>query len=133
MRVLPGRSSFGHHLAQVLAGDEAKRVGVSRGRIVDDVFRQRRRRILAVPAPGAPLGIEVVPERLLVVARLRATGLVITREPEARAVRRQHFVYERDLPGRIAAELELGIGDDDAAWLDDVTSERIHAETQPFE
>lgn len=51
----------------------------------------------------------------LVVGRLALANLVLVRGPEARAVGGEDFVDEHNLAGLIEAELELGVGDDDAA------------------
>ena len=87
--------------------------------------RQRRRRGVAVPAAGAALGVEIVAQRLLVEARLRLAGLVDVRRPEPRAVGRHHLVDQDDAAVAVAAELELGVGDDDALVAADLFAERI--------
>jgi hypothetical protein len=51
----------------------------------------------------------------LVVGRLALADLVLVCGPEARAVRSEDLVDEHDLAGLVEAELELGVGDDDAA------------------
>jgi hypothetical protein len=66
--------------------------------------------VLFVPVQG----LEPVADELLVEARLRAAGLVIIGGPETGGVGREHFVGEDELAVN-EAELELGIGDDDAA------------------
>src|SRR5882757_9650005 len=81
---------------------------------IDHAGRQRRRRAVAVPAPGFPLGVEIVAQRLLVEARLALAGLVDVDGPEPRTVRCHHFVDQNDAAVTVAAEFELGVGDDDA-------------------
>src|SRR3981081_2442335 len=76
--------------------------------------RQRRRRGVAVPAAGATLGVEIVAQRLLVETRLRLAGLVDVDRPEPRTVGGHHFVDQDDASIAVAAEFELGVGDDDA-------------------
>jgi hypothetical protein len=51
----------------------------------------------------------------LVVGGLALANLVLVRGPEARAVGGEDLVDEHDLAGLVEAELELGVGDDDAA------------------
>jgi hypothetical protein len=51
----------------------------------------------------------------LVIGRLALANLVLVRGPEARAVRSEDLVDQHDLAGLVEAELELGVGDDDAA------------------
>ena len=72
------------------------------------------------------IAFEVVADELLVEARLRAAGAVAVLRPEARRVGRQHLVDQDDaildrpavaVVDRQQAELELGVGDDDAARL----------------
>src|SRR5262249_2946540 len=76
--------------------------------------RQRRRRGIAIPAAGAALGVKIIAQGLLVETRLRLAGLVGVHRPEAGAVRRHHLIDQDDASVPIAAELELGVGDDDA-------------------
>jgi hypothetical protein len=51
----------------------------------------------------------------LVVGGLALADLVLVSGPEARAVGSEDLVDEHDLAGLVEAELELGVGDDDAA------------------
>lgn len=53
----------------------------------------------------------------LVVRGLTLADLVLVSGPEARAVGCEHFVDEHDLARLVEAELELGVGNDDAAFL----------------
>jgi len=57
----------------------------------------------------------VISNTYLVVRRLALADLVLVGGPEARAVGSEDFVDEHDLAGLVEAELELGVGDDDAA------------------
>src|SRR4051794_36862605 len=87
--------------------------------------RQRRRWGVAVPAAGLALGVEIVAQRLLVEARLALAGLVYIDSPEPRRVRRHHLVDQNDLAVLVAAELELGVGDDDALLAGGLLAERV--------
>jgi hypothetical protein len=51
----------------------------------------------------------------LVIGGLALANLVLVGGPEARAVGGENLVDEHDLAGLVEAELELGVGDDDAA------------------
>ncbi len=75
--------------------------------------------------PCMPLGIEPVAKWLLVEARLRLAGLVPVGRPEPRAVGGQHLVDQQGAPVD-AAELELCVGDDDAARRSEVASAAVH-------
>ena len=68
------------------------------------------------------LDIEPVAQRLLVEAGLRLARLIAVGRPEARAVGRQDLVDQDDLARPGAAELELGVGDDDALLQGDVAT-----------
>jgi hypothetical protein len=57
----------------------------------------------------------ILSDAYLVVGRLALADLVLVRGPEARAVWSEDLVDEHDLAGLVEAELELGVGDDDAA------------------
>ena len=80
-------------------------------------------RVLATTSGGSaggglflsqPLVGEPVADELLVERRLAAARLVLVGRPEPRAVGRQHFVDQNQLAVDLA-ELELRVGDDDAA------------------
>ena len=77
----------------------------------DDLRRQLRPRRLLVPVQR----LQVVAHELLVEARRAAAGAVGVRGPEPRGVGRQRLVDQRQRAALIDAELELGVGDDDAA------------------
>ena len=68
--------------------------------------------------------LEVVAHVLLVVARLALAGLVAVRRPEPRRVGRHGLVDEDQLAVE-DAELELGVGDDDAALQGVGRAERV--------
>src|SRR5436305_1085922 len=99
---------------QVAPGYPPIRFEIPLARRIDHAVRQRWRRGVAVPAAGAALRVEIVAQRLLVEGWLRPAGLVDVGGPEPRAVRRHHLVDQDDAAIRRAAELELGVGDDDA-------------------
>src|SRR5947209_6639667 len=92
---------------------------------IHDAGRQRRGWRVAVPPPGAALRVEVVAERLLVEARLRLTWLVHVLRPESRTVGCHHLVDQDDAAILVPAELEFGIGDDDATLAAEFFAERI--------
>src|ERR1700736_3682343 len=77
----------------------------------DDLGRQIRARRLLVPVEG----LQVVAHELLVETRRAHARAIAVRGPEARGVRRQHFVDEREYALAVDAEFELGVGNDDAA------------------
>jgi hypothetical protein len=58
---------------------------------------------------------EIVAHELFVEGRRAAADTVRVDRPEARRIRRQSFVDERERTGRMDSELEFGVGDDDAA------------------
>src|SRR5437764_5480622 len=98
-------------LVERLAGDALVRVHVELARASDHVLGQLgcRRRLVPTRARGP------VAHVLLVEARLTVAGLVAVRRPEARRVGREHLVAEDDRAVGAAAELELGVGEDDPA------------------
>src|SRR5947208_3856134 len=100
---------------QRLPRDQAERLPIPLARRLHHLQRQRRRRGIAVPLPLLLQARQVVAQRLLVEARLRASRLVAVRRPEARRVGREDLVDHEEPPVRARAELELRVGDDDAA------------------
>src|SRR5881394_630383 len=80
-------------------------------RLLDHVGRQLGRRWLVIPAGG----IGPVANELLVKGRLRLARLIAVGRPEARGVGGKYLVGKDDLGAGVATELELGIGEDDAA------------------
>src|SRR6185312_10340331 len=78
------------------------------------LLRQFRSRRLFVPADL----FQVVAHVLLVVGLLRPPRSVARAGPKTRRIRGQHLVSQHRLPagiGRVLTELELGIGQNDAA------------------
>src|SRR5689334_8455954 len=120
------------------AGQASVGFEVALARRIDYLRRQLRRGRVAVPAAGMALDIEPVAQRLLVEAGLRLAGLVAVGRPEARAVGRHHLVDQHDLarppiPRNGAAELELGVGDDDAVLERHVAALGVDRARQPLE
>ncbi len=76
----------------------------------DDVRRQLRGGRGLVPVQG----FEIVADELLVETGGAAAGAVLVLRPEAGGVRGEHLVDQMQPAVRVQAELELGIGDDDA-------------------
>ena len=74
-------------------------------------------------------GFEVVADELLVEAGLATAGGVLVGGPEARGVGGEDFVYE-DQPSVAHAELELGVGDDDAALAGVVAAGAVEGEAE---
>src|SRR5262245_1292418 len=95
---------------QGLPGEATVGLEVLVTRARNDVWRQRRHGWLFVPANG----FEVIAHELLVEAGLRTAGPVRIRRPIARRVRGHHLVDEKQLARLVHAELELGVGEDDA-------------------
>ena len=90
------------------------------GRLLDDVLGKMRRLARTVP-----VGVQPVAHELLVEARLLAPDLVVVDGPEARTVGRQDLVAQDDraIDG---TELELRVGDDDAACAGMVGGGLVH-------
>src|SRR6266513_3354387 len=115
---------------QLLPGDPSIRLQVPLARRLHDFARKRRRGGVAVPLALLLQSSEVVPQRLLVEARLAAAGSVAVRGPEARRVGRQDLVdHEQATVGR-GAELELRIGDDDASRRRVAAARLVQAEAR---
>src|SRR6185312_14382918 len=102
----PGRGPLEAGLRDPLVGLDVFAAG-----LLDHVRRQLRRRRGLVPA----LLAGPVTDELLVEGGRRLAGLVAVGGPEAGGVRGQHLVAEHDLGTGVAAELELGVGEDDPA------------------
>ena len=75
---------------------------------------QRRRGLLALAVPAGGRRGQPVADELLVVGRLGAARLPLVGGPEAGGVRGQHLVGEDQASSPVEAELELGVGQDDA-------------------
>src|SRR5205085_2022584 len=104
-----------------LAGDAVVGVDVELARAGDDVVRQLRSRRRLVPArAGRP-----VAHILLVEGWLPMPGLIAVGRPEARGVGCEHFVADHDRAVGAAAELELGVGQDDAPLTHVVGGRRV--------
>src|SRR5258705_13910783 len=110
---------------ELMAGDAAVGLELTLAGGFPHARRQRRRRRLAVPAAGASLGVEIIAQRLLVEARLRPAGPIGIRGPEPRTVRGHHLVDQDDASIAISAELEFGVGDDNALVAADFLAEGI--------
>ena len=102
-------------LTQFFAGEGVERLEVTAPGVGDNLVGQGRRRGLFVPAQR----FQVIPEILLVVALLGAAGPVVLLGPEAGGVRGQDLVDEQEffVTAIGQAELELGVGNDDAPGL----------------
>src|SRR5437016_4452581 len=107
-----------------LAGDPLVSLDVLLAGAPDDVVRDRRRGRIAIPAGGR----SPIAHKLLVKARLRAARLVLIGGPEARGIGRAHLVAERQLAIPVEPELELRVGEDDAALPGMLGSEFIHGQ-----
>src|SRR5437764_8564491 len=100
---------------QLLPGNQSICLPIALARRAHHLRRQRRRRRVAVPFALLLQAREVVPQRLLVEAGLAPAGLIAVRGPETRRVGREDLVDYQQPPVRRRAELELRVGDDDAA------------------
>src|SRR2546426_2847335 len=100
---------------QVLPCDQSVRLEVPLARAPAHLRRQWRGRRVAVPLAFLLQAGEIVAQRLLVEARLALAGPVAVRRPEPRGVGREDLVDHEQPPVGRRAELELGVGDDDAA------------------
>ena len=110
-----------------LAGDALVGLDVERAGALDHVVRELRRGRRLVPAGGA----RPVAHVLLVEARLPAARLVAVGRPEARRVGRQDLVAEHDRAVGAAAELELGVGEDDPALARVLGAAPVDRDRQP--
>ncbi len=72
-----------------------------------------------------PVAYELLVERLLGLAVLVGLGI-----PETGGVRGEDLVAEHDAPVRILAELELRVGEDDAAFGGEVRGRAVDRERQ---
>src|SRR5438105_3002046 len=90
--------------------ESPKGLAVAGDGAVYDVGGQWRRRWFFVPANA----FQVIPQELLVETRLRLAGRVAVSRPVAGRVRRQRLVDQDELTLQ-QAELELGVGQDQAA------------------
>ena len=90
-----------------------------------DLVRQRRRRRLLVPVDR----FQVIAHELLIERKLRPARLVRIRRPEARRIRREHFVAQHQFLAH-ESELELRVRDDDALRLRVLRRARINRQRQ---
>src|SRR5581483_432639 len=118
---------------EIVASDAAIGFEIAPAGRIHDAGRQWRRRRFAVPAAGATLGVEIIAQRLLVEARLRLPRFVDVGGPEPRTVRGHDLVDQDDAPLRVAAEFELGVGDDDAVVAADLLTARVDRARHAFE
>jgi hypothetical protein len=81
----------------------------------------------------ARLRVQVIAQRLLVEARLRAARRVLRSRPESGAVGCQHFVNKGHASRGIAAELELGVCDDNTTFSGHAAAKGVNAQAQSFE
>ena len=94
-----------------LARQPAQRLAILVGGARNDLGGQFRRRWRLVPR----LRLEPVAHELLVVARRRDADAVLVGGPETRRVGGQDLVHEAQRAVGVQTELELRVGDDDAA------------------
>ena len=92
--------------------------------LLDDIFGQARRVTSAVPVV-----IEPIAHKLLVEAGLFFANLIGVGCPETRRVGGQNLVAQDDL-AVVYTELELGVGDDNAAFLRVACSRFVHLDGQ---
>src|SRR5208283_3510816 len=92
----------------------------------DDVGGKPRPRGLLVP--GDPQ--EMVPDKLLVVARGRAAGRVAVSRPIARGIRREDLVYEGKAPRGVRSELELRVGQYHSRILRPIVAHAVQGEAR---
>src|ERR1035437_4505074 len=93
---------------------------------------KRRRWGVPVPATRAPLRVEPIAQWLFVETRLRAARLVLFGAPDTRTVWREDFVDQQRTAADVT-ELELGVGDDDAALRGQVTATAVHAPAETLQ
>src|SRR6185503_11085969 len=103
-------SEYSELLVQGPAGQARENVDVAPAGPLDDLVGEAGRRRVLVPAEG----LEVVADVLLVEGRLGAPLAVGLLRPEAGGVRRHDLIGQHQAVP-VAPELELRVGDDDAA------------------
>ena len=94
--------------------------------MADDVGRKHGTGGDFVGGPG--LGFEPVAHELLVVRGLGFAGSVAGGGPVTRGIGREHFVHDMQFAGGVLAELELGVGEDEAGLGGGVVAERIQGD-----
>src|SRR5438270_9164366 len=110
-----------------------QRVEIARARRDHELSWHGGRRVLAVPSARPSLAVQIISQWLLVEARLRAAGKIAIRRPEPGAIRREHLVDQGDRATRVAAELELGIRDDDSLVAGDRGTEGIDLKAETLQ
>src|SRR5699024_6012451 len=129
-----GHRPAGAPRARCLAGEAFVGLDVPPARLGDHPGRQLRRRRGGALGPAGGGGGQPVAHELLVQARRGAAGGVGVRGPAPARVRGEHLVAERQRPVHAgAAELELGVGEDDAALVGDPAGPLEHGEGQGLE
>src|SRR4051794_4132511 len=106
---------------QASRGEARERFQVLGACAGDDFRRKLRPRGSLVPVER----FQIVADELLVEGGRAYAFLICVRRPETRGVRRQDFVDERQRAVGALRELELGVGDDDAAFARMFRSELI--------
>src|SRR5580693_10133952 len=92
-------------------GQPGERLAILSAGARDDVGRELRSRRALVPVER----LEIVAHELLVEAWRALARAISIGGPEARGIRGEHLVDEREGARGVHTELELGVGDDDAA------------------
>ena len=90
---------------QILAGEHFVCLEVLGNGLIHDLLRQ---------LPIVLVALEPIPGELLVKAGLAVAYLKLVRRPEAAGVRGQHLVADHKVAVLVNAELQLGVGNDDA-------------------
>src|SRR5699024_9440388 len=111
---LPAKGSAG----EGLPGESFEGLDVAGTGLVDDFGRQGRRRGVRGLVP-ARFGGQPVADELLVEARLSPSRRIVLSVPEAGGIRGEHLVAEDDRAIGQRAELELRVGEYDAAFAGD--------------
>src|SRR5579864_7726348 len=127
-RVMKTSALTMHPRERWLGGQPAQRLQVPLGRPGNDLVRKRWSRRLLVPAKT----LEIVADVLLVEGGLRTARPVLLDVPEAGGVGGHHLVDEDDLAVE-AAELELGVGEDDAGLERTLVTKAVELEAEPLE
>src|SRR5690606_13470657 len=110
--------------SRLLADEPVQRLVVLRARALDDDGGQARPRSRLVPVEG----LEIVAHVLLVEALRGRAAFVARGRPKARRIGRQHLVHDAQLAVLVEPELELRVGDDDAALARVLDGARVERE-----
>src|SRR5262249_22723306 len=111
---------------QLASGDPAIGVKIAFAGGLNHAWRQRRRRGLAVPAPGSPLCVEIIAQRLLIKARLRPARAVGIRRPEAGAIGSHHLMNQNDAPFGAKPKFEFRVANNDASLARELLADRVN-------